>query len=148
MNKFSQDNQPCLVNFRQIYKQNIAPKIQGIDIFLKTAIPPYAPKDVANILGCSLEEILHISEILHITEITKIDFFSILHLSSSYICQLIKKQWKYGNIPYYTPEIIADIYDINLSKIEEAFAHLSINEIKENELQEVFSHISMSVFTL
>ncbi|MEG0388609.1 MAG: hypothetical protein RR582_09800, partial [Niameybacter sp.] len=82
------------VSFKQIYMQNISPKLMGIDLFLKSNDAPYNPIEVALILGMPTQEVTDLMEEHRITHITLVDFFTIVSHASSYICRLIKRQWK------------------------------------------------------
>lgn len=137
---------PVLVSFRQIYDQNIAPKLQEIDLFLKTTHAPYPVQQVAELLGVTKEAIISIMSQLDINSISKIEFFSIVSECSSYICGLINRQWKYVGTTFYTPSIIAYIYELNEEKVIDAFHSLDKDYIHESSLPELFEKISTPIF--
>jgi hypothetical protein len=66
--------------------------------------------------------------------------------SSSYICRLIQRQWKYAQVDQYTPEILADIYEINIHKVQAAFDTLDKSSVSSQEVMDVFNNIYTSVF--
>lgn len=136
------------VSFKQIYMQNISPKLMGIDLFLKTNEAPYDHVEVALILGMPEQEVVCIMSEHNISEITLVDFFTIISYSSSYICRLIQRQWKYAMLDTYTPEVIASIYEINISKVQAAFDTLDKSYIPCHEVMDVFDHIYTSVLVL
>lgn len=139
-------NGPSLIPFKQVYAQNITPKLQEIDLFIKTSDAPYSPSDVAHILYCSQDEVIDIMNENNIDSIQLVDFFTIVSNCRSYICRLISRQWKYVNFTHYTPRIISDIYEINLHKVEAAFKDMQVETIPESELMEIFSRIHTSIY--
>lgn len=138
---------PTLISFKQIYAQNITPKLQEIDLFLKTSTAPYSPLDVARILQASESEIKSIMLENDILSINHLDFFTIVTNCSSYISKLITRQWKYVYTNGYTPAMIADIYELNITKVLAAFQELEVESVSEEKLMDVFSRIHTSVFT-
>lgn len=134
------------ISFKQIYLNNISPKLIGIDLFLKTNEAPYNHVEVALVLGMPVQEVLDIMTKHSLSTITLVDFFTIIMHSSSYICRLIQRQWKYAQIDEYTPEILADIYEINIHKVQAAFDTLHQSSVSAQDLMEVFNHIPSSVF--
>ncbi|MGL4343921.1 MAG: hypothetical protein ACRCTE_01860 [Cellulosilyticaceae bacterium] len=143
-NRSSSDS--CLVSFKTIYNQNIAPKLQAIDLLLKTSDAPYHPEDIASVLQMSMEELTTITTNHQIHSIGMVDFFTIVSYSSSYICKLIQRQWQYFSLTHYTPEVIAYIYELNINKVEQAFSELDLTAIHSEDLMHLFSHIHISVF--
>ena len=136
------------ISFKKIYMQNISPKLIGIDLFLKTNEAPYDHVEVALVLGMPVQEVLSIMTKHSISSITLVDFFTIVMHSSSYICRLIQRQWKYAQVDQYTPEILADIYEINIHKVQAAFDTLDKSSVSSQEVMDVFNNIYTSVFIL
>ena len=134
------------ISFKQIYMQNISPKLIGIDLFLITNEAPYNHVEVALVLGMPVQEVLSIMTKHSIPSITLVDFFTIVMHSSSYICRLIQRQWKYAQVDQYTPEILADIYEINIHKVQAAFDTLDKSSVSSQEVMDVFNNIYTSVF--
>lgn len=141
-------NPPVLVSFKQIYIQNISPKLQAIDLFLKTTEGHYPVSDMAVVLGMSTDEISKIMKEVGIASIQLIDFFTIVFHSSSYICRLIKRQWKYASAPFYTPYMISYIYELNIDKVQSAFEQLKQEYIREQDLMDIFSLIHTPIYQL
>lgn len=136
------------ISFKQIYMQNISPKLIGIDLFLKTNEAPYNHVEVALVLGMPVQEVLSIMTKHSIPSIALVDFFTIVMHSSSYICRLIQRQWKYAQVDQYTPEILADIYEINIHKVQAAFDTLDKSSVSSQEVMDVFNNIYTSVFII
>ncbi|MGL4363403.1 MAG: hypothetical protein ACRCSG_09110 [Cellulosilyticaceae bacterium] len=139
---------PMLVSFGHIYEQNIASKLREIDVFLKSTDCPYSVQNIAELLGMPIKEILDIMDTRNITQINKLDFFTIVSHSSSYICKLIQRQWKYVNTPFYTAEIISYIYELNPDKVQQAFTSLGKEYISESELLDLFNNIFTPIFRM
>lgn len=138
---------PCLP-FSQIYERNIASKLKEIDIFLKTTSPPYNIKDVSDLLHISSNELVCMMENKNIPILNILSFFIVVQTSSSYICQLIQREWEYYNIKYYTPEIIAYIYELNQDKVALAFKQSGLSQVESHNIKELFSYISVPVMNL
>lgn len=145
MKHFSNNCIP-LISFDQIYIQSIRPKLEAIDIFLKTNTTPYDINDVADLFVLEPSSILTAMEDLNITTLDKINFFSLIFHLPSDICHLIKRQWQYSSYQAYTPEIIAYIYKLNIHKVRSAFEELDVDLITEDQLSSVFKRIHMTVF--
>ncbi|MDF2594966.1 MAG: hypothetical protein K0R69_1307 [Clostridia bacterium] len=137
-----------LVSFDKIYHQNIRPKLEEIDIFLKSTASPYAIDAVAHLLAAQSTEVLNTMATLHITTLDKINFFNLIFHMPSYICKLIRRQWQYSRHTAYSAEMIADIYQINIHKVESAFKELDVQYITEDDLNELFKRIYTTVFNM
>lgn len=136
-----------LLSFDQIYIKSIGPKLEAIDIFLKENVSPFQVYEVAHILEIDTTELLTLMDILEIKKIDRISFFTLVLHASSEICQLIKRQLKYNHPTTYTPEMIAEIYKLNIHKVKSAFADLSKELITDVELMDVFKRIHLCVFS-
>lgn len=137
-----------LVSFDKIYSQNIRPKLEEIDIFLKSNTPPYSTSDIATLLSVDLKELLDTMNKLEVSKIDKISFFNLLFDLPSYICKLIKRQWQYGSPRVYNAYIISHIYQLNIHKVQNAFQELDIEYIQEKELHLIFERIYTTIFTM
>lgn len=135
-----------LINYEMYYNQSIKPKLETIDLFLKTHSAPFHIYDVAHILEIELTELTMHMKNLNIEEINMVNFFSIVLCASSKICKLLSKQWHYAKISNYTPEIIAEIYQLNLHKVQLAFDDLNLSLITAEKLSEIFKRIHLTVF--
>lgn len=139
-------NTVTLTNYNQIYNQTIRPKLESLDLFLKTASSPYKIKEVCALLECEPEVITTAMEKLNMVVIDKLGLFNLIFYLPYDICKMIKNQWKYSSVKTYTPEIIADIYKLNVHKVTSAFNDLNIDSVDENNLTDIFQRIHMSVF--
>lgn len=130
-----------LVSYDKIYNQNIRPKLEEIDIYLKSSIPPYNAYELAPLLDVQPSQVLGAMKELRISVVNQVSFFHLIFHLSSPICQLIKRQWRYSHLTTYTPYHIADIYQINIHKVTKAFEELDIESIEVSRLHEVFKRI-------
>lgn len=135
-----------LCNFDVIYSQNIRPKIKKLDIFLKCNNSPYDINEVAKLLDIKCAEIKDILNLKDINVIDTIDFFNVITHSSSYICRLIQRQWKYISYDSYTPEMVSYIYELNINKVQEAFDLLGITSVCDDQLSDVFKKIYTPIY--
>lgn len=135
-----------LLSYDKIYTTSIRPKLEAIDIFLKENTAPFNVCDVAHILEIDTDEVNTLIQNLNITHIHLADFFSIVFNASSEVCKLLSRQWQYSNVHVYTPEMIAEIYKLNIHKVRLAFADLGIDQITDMQLDHIFKRIHLTVF--
>lgn len=136
-----------IVSFDKIYTKSIRSKLENIDIFLKENTSPFHVYEVANILEIETDELCTLMKTLEITTLDTDNFFTIILNASSDICKLVSRQWKYAKVGAYTPEMIAEIYMLNIHKVKSAFSELSIELATDMELVEVFKRIHLTVFS-
>ncbi len=144
MNHFNPLALPC-VPFSKVYESNIESKIKEIDIFLKTTSSPYCLEDVSDLLHIETTDLMCILEKENITALNILSFFTIIQTSSSYICQLIQREWRYQASKCYTPEAISYIYDLNLDKVRLAFKESGLPYVTPNNIKQLFDHIYVPV---
>ena len=135
-----------LLNFEEVYTTSIQPKLEAIDLFLKENSAPFHIYEVADILEIETDELSYLMETLNITKLDSINFFTIILSASSEICKLISRQWHYAKQTTYTPEMIAEIYKLNIHKVKCAFDDLGTNEITDMELIQIFKRIHLTIF--
>lgn len=135
-----------LTTFDKIYDTNIKPKLEAIDTFLKTTPAPYDINEVANLFETSSHNIAQVMTECNLTTLNRTSLFILICHLPHHICHLIKRQWQYQNASYYTPEMIAHIYTLNIHKVINAFEKLGINVAYEYDLIEIFKHIHISIF--
>ncbi len=133
-------------NFQYIYKHYIKPQIIAIDIFIKSSEQPYSLEGISEILGIDYHDLLHIIDEYDITTLDKTGFFKIMTKSSSYVGNLISRQFSMSNKSVYTPENIAYIYNLDINSVEEAFYVLGTTYIDEKELGTLFKNIKLSKY--
>lgn len=136
-----------LLSFAQIYTESISPKLKAIDIFLKENTTPFQVYDVSRILEIETDELSYLMERHQMTKIDSMNIFTLILSASSEICQLIGRQFKYGQTNVYTPEMIATIYHLNIHKVRNAFADLNIEFATDMELLEIFKRIHIVTFS-
>ena len=147
MNNSNQTALPC-ISFDQVYERNIESKIKEIDIYLKTETPPYKAEDVSDLLHIEIGDLVSIMKNENITTLNILSFFTIIQTSSSYICQLIQREWKYQGLEHYTPEAISYIYDLNLDKVRFAFKMSGLSQVTPDNIKQLFQHISVPIMNL
>ena len=136
-----------LLSFEQIYQESIRSKLETIDLFLKENTAPFQVYEVAHVLEIETDELTSIMEALQITEIDSVRFFTLVFNASSDICKLLARQWKHSQTDTYTPEMIAEIYNLNIHKVKNAFVDLSVDFVTNVELMDVFKRIHLPVFS-
>lgn len=144
MNNFNQTALPC-ISFAKVYERNIESKIKEIDIYLKTETPPYKVEDVSDLLHIETADLISTIKRENITTLNIVSFFTIIQTSSSYICQLIQREWKYQGLKHYTPEAISYIYDLNLDKVRHAFKESGLSQVDSDNIKQLFEHISVPI---
>lgn len=135
-----------LLCFEEIYNLSIRPKLEAIDLFLKENTAPFHVYEVANILEIETKELFSLMQTLQLNELDSINFFTLVLSASSEICNLLSRQWRYAKENAYTPEMIAEIYKLNIHKVKNAFDDLGKNLVTDMELIEVFKRIHLTVF--
>lgn len=135
-----------LISYDQIYTNELKPKLMALDLFLKENNAPFHIYEVANILEIDPKEISSFMAEHHFNELDTISLFSLMMQSSSEIGGYLLRQWKYHHLSQYTAEMIAEIYKLNLHKVQTAFDDLEITLVTNDELIEVFKRIHMTRF--
>ena len=136
-----------LVCYYDVYTQVISPKLAAIDTFLKSEPIPYSPEAVASLLNVDVHIIRDTIKQLDLSILDKVSFFKIIFYLPNEICHLIRKGWQYQNTLFYTPEMIADIYTLNINKVTAAFKELGTEYISKAQLDDVFKRIHTIIFT-
>ena len=137
---------PQLIDYETFYLSSIRPKLEAIDIFLKENIAPFNVYEVARILEIDITEVDTLMQNLNVTHLDTTSFFAIVLHASSDICQLLSRKWRYTNVETYTPEIVAEIFNLNIHKVKLAFADLGISEITDMEFSDIFKRIHFTIF--
>lgn len=127
--------------FLSVYRQNIAPRISELDIFLKTEEEPYDISDTARLLNITNGEINTIMSVHNIEEINRSTFPVIMKNCSSEFCRMFKRMLECGIPGKYFSEQISYIYDIDIEKVSDAFKKLNISFIPADRLEELFENI-------
>lgn len=127
--------------YLQYYKEEICPKIQALDILLKTETEPYSLKSVSNILNISYNEL---SEILNNNKfkiITKGILFYLLYELDPKFSTMLIREMQHSNKNLYSIEEISYIYLIEQKYIEDVARIFGKNEFSYDELSLLFAEI-------
>ncbi|MBE6023934.1 MAG: hypothetical protein E7231_12025 [Cellulosilyticum sp.] len=135
-----------LKSYEEVYNTSIKPKLESIDLFLRENIAPFHIYEVAHILEIEPDELSHLMQKHSIAHLDTISFFTIVLNASSEICQLLTRQWHYAMQKNYTPEMIAEIYKLNIHKVKCAFDELNTCLVQDIDLPQVFKRIHLTVF--
>ena len=127
--------------FLSVYRQNIAPRISELDIFLKTEEEPYDISDIARLINITEDEINMLMFLHNIQEINRSTLPLIMKNCSSEFCRMFKRMLECGIPGKYFPEQISYIYNIDIEKVSDAFKKLNISFIPANRLEELFENI-------
>ncbi len=130
-------------NFWNYYIKNISPRLEQIDILLKTQSCNISKKTVSILLDISEYDIETIMFNKNIKYITSENFFSIMLSGKSYICNILKKEFKKSPKKKYTAEDISYIYNIDYNKIKNAFNFLNIKTIPSDSIKAIFIQIPL-----
>ncbi len=136
----------ALHSFYHIYDTNIRPRLEAIDIFIKTSTAPFNHHSVSRLLDVTPSQLLQTMNMSNIIELNRLTFFDLILKLDSSICHLISRQWKYQFLNEYTPQIISDIYNLNLDKVNSAFEDLGVTTISCDELDCIFKRIHITIF--
>lgn len=131
-------------NFWNYYIKKISPKLQQIDILLKTETHNISTKTTSLLLGIEENEIRKIMLSKNISQITSTNFFTIVLNGKSYICDIIQREFILNSPENYTASDISYIYNLDYSNIEKAFTFLNIETVSSNYLKSIFIQIPYS----
>ncbi len=129
-------------NFWEYYIRNISPKLEQIDILLKTKSYNIPIETVSLLLNISRREVAEIMDKQNIICITSENFLSVMLNGTSYICDILRKELKKNFPQKYSPEDVAYIYNINYNEIKKAFDFLNTKKISSKSLKAIFIQIT------
>lgn len=131
--------------YLQYYKNEICPKLEALDILLKTEIEPYSVNGVANILSISAKELNEILEKIKVKIITKGILFYLLQKLEPQFCTMLLREIEHKNTKsysnLYSVEEISYIYLIDRKYIEKVAKTFGKNEFSYEELSLLFAKI-------
>ncbi len=127
-------------SYWDIYTHDIMPRLQQIDLLLKTT-DIIQPASAAAALSITLSELYLLMSYLHISSITRKTFPLIMEHGSSKICRLFARELKLGCRDTYLPAQLAYIYNIDASAVEKAFKSLGISIARSSLLMDIFKKI-------
>ena len=129
-------------SYLHTYLEKIVPKLQEIDIYIKSAEGCLDMRDVANVLELSESEVLEIICANNIKRIEQRDFFRIMETGSSFICGLYRRELECGSPFIYTRKNIAYIYQIDIDKLDLVCDSLGISEVTSYTLPYLLAQIA------
>jgi len=130
-------------SYLHTYLEKIVPKLQEIDIYIKSAEGYLDPKHVADVLELSETEVWEIARVNNIKRIGKRDFFKIMEAGSSFICGLYRRELECGSPLTYTRKNIAYIYQIDIDRLNSVCDSLGISEVTSYTLPHLLAQIAV-----
>ena len=130
-------------SYLHTYIAKIAPKLQEIDLYIKSSDDILNPVHVAKLLELSEDEIAEISRRKNISQISRRNFFDIMVMGSSFICGLYRREIECGSPYIYTRNDIAYIYQIDIEQINSICDALGIREVTAYTLPELLAQIAV-----
>lgn len=130
--------------YLEYYNETIAPKLQAIDIFLKTTEDTYIDKNtVSELLDLTIKEIDALMRAFGISQIDQVSFFTIMQYGTSSICKLFGRELQRRLPKFYSFQDIAFIYEIPYETIIEAAQKASLTDITNDNIHILFSNIEL-----
>ena len=133
-----------MTTYLEYYNTNLSPKLQKIDLFLKTeesnTVDITMVSDLLYISEAEIKEIMSDNEL---EAITKLSFFIIMYEGSSDICKLFAREINRKIPHFYSLSDISYIYQIPYEDVLEAAEQANINSITSNNINELFSYINI-----
>lgn len=128
--------------YLEYYNTNLSPKLQEIDLLLKTQEDDTIDMDiVSKLLEISNSEIEEIMINNGIIEITKHSFFIIMINGSSDICKLFARELQVNIPDYYSLTDISYIYQLPYESVLEASKQASLKNITSKNINKLFAYI-------
>lgn len=126
-----------------IYTNYIRPKLQEIDIYLKSLDGEVLnPLQVSRLLDIPEGEVYALTRgIGH--KPARSSFFAIMEGGSSYICGLYRRELECGSPHIYTKQDIAYIYQLDLARVVAACVSRGVNEITPYTLPDILAQIEV-----
>jgi len=130
-------------NYLNTYRSCIVPKLQEIDLYIKTSDDYLNPSTVASLLELSEDEVRQISNCNNITKISRHNFFDIMLMGSSFICGVYRREVECGSPFLYTPSDIAYIYQLDVNQVNTTCTALGIREVTAYTLPSLLAQIAV-----
>ena len=140
MNNFQSER-----SFLDEYRENIIPRLQAIDVLLKSNDYPLSVSQTSKTLEISNDEVFSIMGQLNFSSIDERGFLMIMRNGSSRICNLFKRELDCGSPVFYKPEQIAYIYGLDETQVFDICCGLNISEVNADLLMEIFSKIPEAI---
>jgi hypothetical protein len=131
--------------YLQYYNENVAPKLQKIDLFLKTEeSETLSPDIICELLDISIDEVDDLIDTYKISNLDKISFFIIMQNGSSEICKMFSREIQRKIPHFYSFYDISYIYQIPYEIVVDAAVSAGLNSITQQDLNDLFEHIIIS----
>jgi hypothetical protein len=131
--------------YLQYYNENVAPKLQKIDLFLKTEeSETLSPDIICELLDISIDEVDDLIDTYKISNLDKISFFIIMQNGSSEICKMFSREIQRKIPHFYSFYDISYIYQIPYEIVVDAAVSAGLNSITQQDLNVLFEHIIIS----
>ena len=130
-------------SYLDTYLERIVPKLQEIDVYIKSEEGYLDTEHVADVLELGEGEVLDIMRANKIMHIGKRNFYKIMQEGSSWICGLLRRELECGSPPTYTRKNIAYIYQIDINTLNEACDSLGIYEVTSYTLPHLLARIAV-----
>ncbi|MCT4596876.1 MAG: hypothetical protein N4A50_03215 [Vallitalea sp.] len=133
-----------MTTYLEYYNTNLSPKLQEIDLFLKTEEDNIIDiNDVSKLLEITKSEIKEIMSVNGLNDITKHSFFIIMLNGSSDICKLFARELQVSIPDYYSISDISYIYQLPYESVLKAAKQASIEDkdITSKNINELFAYI-------
>ena len=130
-----------MITFMEQYKKQIEPRINAIDLFIKTETPPYDIKKTARLLQIPVRELRQIMKQEQLDTIDRNAFFHIMKNGTSPICRLFARELNCGLPSFYTAENISYIYNLDISTVLSAAKEMGVNHFSRSMVSILFQHI-------
>lgn len=130
--------------FLKFYQREIKPRIEAIDVFLKTEPQPYELEQVAELLCLSMKELSKILEQEKFAIVTKGTFLHLMQIAPSPFCKMFRRELSRGMSKSYSLQDISYIYDLALKDVEAAAEKIGKQRFSSAELPLLFGEIFIS----
>ncbi|WP_352400568.1 hypothetical protein [Anaerotignum sp.] len=130
--------------FLEFYKREIQPRIEAIDIFLKSEPQPYEMGQVAELLCLTAPELTKMLEQEKLAIITKGTFLHLMQIAPSPFCKMFRREVSCGMSNTYTLQEISYIYDLAPKDVEVAAEKIGKDRFSSAELPLLFGEIFIS----
>lgn len=132
--------------YSDYYADYITPKLEEIDIFIKTSGQRIECLRAAEILELPPAEVFSILAELRGFKSRPIwlrrpEFFEVMERGSSPICGLYRREVECGSPPVYSRDQIAYIYGIDVKKIDAVCDSMCLEEMPAYMLPQVFDRV-------
>ena len=130
-------------NFWEKYTSEISPKLEEIDIYMRSGTDYYDADEVSRLLYIPKEEVKSIMEKENLKRLDKNTFFVIMKKGSSKLCTMFSRELSLGIPSSYTPDDISYIYDLDIEKVLKACKRIGKSSFTVCAPRELFLNIEI-----